>query len=825
MERPTLEQVWHDVRHGLRLLARSPLFATVAISAIAVGIAVNASAFAFIDALMLRPLPVADSKHLVKLLAVDARHMTALGFSHRDFTSISSQSKTLRDVVAYRPQPVALRMSSTGSAVQGSVGAVSPNYFTSLGAQAVVGRLINADDARDGATPAVTISNGLWVREFQQRADVLGQTLLLNGRRVTVVGVARSDFTGINPLVPDLWIPLRVADRLEITPGRLDDPANRILVLHGHLRDGFTLKQANGELSPLVSDPASPVGTAAALTRIVGVSLMPSDAALPANAETMLIVVPALFVVGLVLLIASANLGNVFLARALARQREIAIRLAVGASRARLLAQLLTESALVAALGTLLGLGLASLMVSLISRVGLSSVPATYGRVTVTVGLSWRAMGYSAVLATMSVFIFGLLPAIRSTRQDLVSALKSDASSFGFGIRQPRIRSALIAVQVGACVFVLVAVGILVHNLRAMVGSASGFDDSSVVVARFGLTSASHVPASVARDREEFARRAALIPGVARIAQTSSPPYSAWPMLHVASDEARQGLVAASYVLTTPEYFETLGQRVIEGERFGQQDTIDASRVAIISRATERRLWPDGHAVGRLMRVADPHASADRLVRIVGVVSNAQNQSAREADDAQYVYFPATSADLAALPMAFVMRTRGDQSVVLSAMQRLAAEIDPAEPLVATPLRALRDQQILPFRYVALSAAAVGLFALLLAIIGLQGVVSFVVTQRRRDLAIHIALGATTRQVLLLIVRELRAVVVGLAVGTIASIGLVPMLASMTLALSPLPVSQFVAIIIGLAVVASVAVGLPARASLRIGPMEVLRQD
>ena len=825
---PVLERFWQDVRYGARMLRRSPGFTLIAVGAIGLAIGVNAGVFTLVDAMMWQPVPVRDPARLVKLLIVNARGWENIRFSYTDYLKISGHSTSIEDVVGYAAAPVALRVASGGArATSASVGCVTGNYFEALGGTASLGRMLTPEDDHEGAEAVAVVSERFWRRALTGLPDAVGRTLNVNGVPVRIVGVARSDFIGINPLVPDFWIPLTAGERVGAAPGRLLEPSNRFIVLHARLRAGLTMSQAEAELSGIVVEPATAQpGSEAALSRITGVMLMPNDTPIPTSTETMAVALPALIIVGLILVIACANLANLLLARALIRQREIAVRLALGASRGRVVRQLLTESLLMALLGCALGLLLANWTVTIASRSFFDAVPVTFGTVMLKLHASWRVFAYTILLAVLSVLTFGLAPALQSTAPELTSALKGEDSAFGTRIRRSRFRNGLVAAQVAACVVLLVAAGTLVQSLRSRATLDTGITTRNVAVAQLGLVEAGHVSPALATARHQLAARAAAEPGVMATARASQAPFESWPVLRVAAADAHADVHGTYYNVVTTRYFDIIGQRIVAGRAFAPSDSSADAPLAIVTRATARLLWPARDAVGQTLRVLSPNDSADRRYTVVGVVSDAHSAMIWDEDRNGYVYLLASSHDLALENMVLLVRRTYDNADVPRRLDDIARQVDPDAPFHAAELGAVFDGQLMPFRYAAIVATAIGFLGLGLAVIGLYGVVAFAVTQRRREFAIHLAMGAASRDVLrLVLVREMRLVVIGLAIGLTIGALEARLLGSLVIPLSPLPAGGFVALVALLLGVATLAILIPGLKSLRIAPMEVLRHE
>jgi predicted permease len=425
------DDVAQDVRFGLRLLRRSPLFTIVSVVAIGLAIGINSGFFTLIDAFVWRPIPVPRSDGLVRISMTLSKGGSGILFSYPQAQAIAKYSRTLSDVLpAGRCAQVAFRSSTSATAEPATGVCVSGNFFEALGGVASLGRALVPGDERDDAPPAIAISDRFWTRAFSRDPNVVGRDVIINGMHATVTGVIAPGFVGLVPLIPDFWITIPAASRVGATPGRLDDPANQFIDMKAKLRPGVALEQAAAELGGIAA--ATDVAARLDGSKITGVTLRPNQSMLPATWNTMLIVAPALVIVALVLVIACANLANLLLSRSLARQREIAARLALGASRARLVRQLLTESLVIALLGAALGFMLSTWTVTVISRAYFSNLPAAYGAIAIDLQPSWRAVAYTIALGVMSVLAFGLARRRTSSRP---SRAMTECSDRGFVAR------------------------------------------------------------------------------------------------------------------------------------------------------------------------------------------------------------------------------------------------------------------------------------------------------------------------------------------------------------------------------------------------------
>ncbi|HKG95534.1 MAG TPA: ADOP family duplicated permease [Gemmatimonadaceae bacterium] len=826
-----LEAALQDVRYGARQLRRSPAFAAVAVGAIGLAMGVNCALFTLVDAIAWRPLPVADPASLVMLHPVDehgARHNL---FSYPEVSGLGG-ARALAGVAAHGWRAVAVApLSGEPRAAPdeprlASATFVSGSYFPLLGARAALGRTLLATDEGPGAPAAVVLGHRFWETAFASSPAVLGGVVLVNGVRATVVGVAARDFTGTEARSPDVWLPVTLAPAMRVVGGPLDDRANRWLVVHGRLRPGVSTGRAGAELSGVLRAMA---GAAPRPGDPRGVVLTPQSSLVPLGPEERELVAPALLAVALVLVIACANLANLLLARAVVRQREIAIRAAVGASRGRLVRQLLTESFLIALLGGGLGLLVADWSLAAAARAVLAQLPAEAGTFVLGLHPSGRVLAYAGLLVLVATLAFGLAPALHATAPGLAGRINGDDGALGTGIRRSRFRGALVAAQVAACVVLLVGSGVLVQSVRRLGDAHAGLEAERVLSVRLGLPGADDRADELSAARQRLAERAARLPGVTASARVARVPFAGTdPMLAVTPDEPGASRRQLKVNVVSAGYFTTVGQRVLRGRAFGEADAASDARVAVVSASAARRLWPSRDAVGRRLRLARPGRGADTLgaeYDVVGVAADARSGRLWDEDEA-YIYLPAAPADLSAAEMPLLLRSPAGLGGLDSALRRLARDAAPGVPLQLQPLTELLNEQLLPFRSGAAFASAVGVLGLALAAVGLYGVVAFAVQQQTQEIAVRVALGAQRGSVLALVLRrESRVVLVGLAAGLVLALGEARLLASVVVPLSPLGAGGFAFVLAFLLAVAAAATVTPALKALRVDPMQALRHQ
>ena len=818
----TIEQFVRDVAYAWRGLWRSRTFVATTVLTLAVGLGIVAVFFTVFDAYVLRPFAVRDPYNIYELYwrAQEAGGHT---FRWRDYESIRSRTDLFDGAVVED----ARFLSSNGTTLAATF--VSGNYFDALGAPILLGRgLADFDAQAPGDTPVVVLSHQLWTRLFKQDPAIVGRELVLNDRRLTIVGVAAAEFQGLGDSPDDLWVPLTMYG--PVTGQNLfggNQPRElRVLV---RLREGVTAAQAAGSLA---IEPFE--------TRVVGrvdsvhADLKARPSRIPLTPEVVAVLAPVFAAFALVLVAACANASNVMLARANARHREIAIRLALGASRGRVVRQLLTEGFLIAALAGAAGLVLAALVLRTATPAVIGSLPAAVSPLIRIVPLDFDRriflFGLAAVSAT--TLMFALLPALHATRVTLIDAIRGQAGS---KIRSATLRSILVGGQVAISLTLLVIAVTLVRNSAAIANADLGFDPGHVLsVNQRGKSTL------IPREVEALGRD----PRVEQVVVTSrNPLFGQLPKTPVV--EKGRIAVAVTYLFTTPNYFEVLGIPIVHGRGFTPQEADEKAGVAILSASAAQALWPGEEPVGRTIRlqleemqtgVADTIHSLRRIdedipgglyVTVVGVAQDVVSGLVYQGKDAAQVYLPTSATGEHA--GALLVTPRAGSILQPDALRPTLLQVHP-DPLrfETIPLAEMVTVQMFPLRFASWIGSVLGVIALALSVSGLYGVLTFMLGQRAHEIAIRMALGAAAPAVVRLVMRQsARLAGAGAAAGLFIAFVVMKLLSGVIRleAVSVLDPAAFATglVLVSLAVLA--ASYAPARRSTRLDPAGVLKID
>jgi macrolide transport system ATP-binding/permease protein len=814
-----------DLRYALRQLWKSPGFTLVTVFTLALGIGANTTIFSLFNALVLRPIPVKDPARIVNVYRTvegDARYGL---FSYPEYLDYRDHNTVFSGLVAFAGARMALTRGSEKTVGGGAVETlqallVSGNYFSVLGVGAMPGRTFAVEeDQTPNSHPVVVVSHDLWQRRFGGDPNLVGRTLTLNSISYTVVGIAPKDFAGTVPDPPDLWVPMMMQANVRPGANLLEDRDYMSLQVMGRLKPGIRREQAQAEMALLAREFAQPKTDR---NHRVSVTLTRGELLTPQEFDDVLPLAVLLMVaVGLILLIVCANVANLLLARGAGRQKEIAIRLSLGATRGRLVRQLLTESILLALAGgvggLILALWTADLLLALVHPPGLH-------RIALDVNPDLRVFGFTLLLSAMAGFVCGLMPALRSSKQDLGAAVKEESKAFGQRVSKSGLGGALVVSQVAVSLFLLVAAGLLVRALQKAQTVAPGFEMRNVHVVSPDFHLRGYDSARAGEFQRELTKRLEAIPGVKSVGLARTAPLGssfAITRLAIQGREPAPGSrpPTVNFNTVSPGYFEALRIPIVRGRNFSPQDLAEEARVAVVSESLARRYWPGEDPIGK--RFNGGGASAYR--EVIGVAKDIRNVYLWTSVE-PYLYLPPSRADSA--DMQFFVRTEGSAAPLMGAVLESVRAIDRSLQVSTQPLDENLALWIWPSQMGALLSGALGFLALLLASAGIYAVMAYAVTQRTREIGIRMALGSQNRDVLGLLLREgMRRVGVGVAIGLLASIGGSRLLSRFLYGLSSLDGLAFAAVSVLLAAVALLACWIPARRALRVDPMIALRYE
>ncbi len=802
---PWLEQFVQDVRYAWRTITRSRAFLATTVLTLAVGTGLVTVAFTVVNAYVLRPFAVRDPSTLRQLVwhSADAGGSS---FRWRDFQDLRRRQDIFTAVVAESTRFV----SSSGRSL--AVALVSDNYFEVLAPVVALGRALGPID--DGVQ-AVVLSDQGWARLFQRDPAVLGRHVDVNGRAFVVVGVIGSEFAGLADMPRDVWLPFTTYASIA-QPDLTGASQPAALQVTGRLRKGLSVAQGEAALRPFVA-AAVPDEDA------VRVELRRQDSPQPLTVQTAALLAPVFVAFGLVLLTACANVSNVMLARAIGRQREIAVRLSLGASRGRIVRQLLTEGLVIACLSGAAGLVLAPWGLRATLALFFRTLPPSVGAMLRVgpMGLDHRVYAFAFAVAAVTTLTFALVPALQASKPTLTDALRGQGGNVR---RSARLRAALVVAQVAVSLVLVIVALTLAHNGAALASTDLGYDTHGVL------------SINVREQRTELigglAEALAADPRIAQVAATGGNP------LFIRSRSIQAGpagsrAVPTRYTFVSPEYFPILRMPIAQGRPFRADEARAGAPVAIVSAATVQAFWPDGNPIGRRIHVERPETgAADGLpgyadLTVVGVVRDVVSGFIADGTDPRHIYLPATAAGVHATALLVRGRTPGDlrPEALQPILARAAA--DP-EMFEALPLEEMRQLQNYPLLAASWVVTLLGAIALALSVSGLYGMLAFMLSQRTREIGIRMALGASSRAVVQLVVRQSgRLAAIGTAVGlAIAFAAMLALRAVVRLeAVTVVDAASFAA---GVAIVsgaAALAAFHPARRAARIDPARTLRAD
>ena len=842
-----------DLRFGLRTMRKNPGFTLVAVLSLALGIGANTALFSVMDAVLLKPLPVKEPERLVlfhwlsgpkwamgtldgNLGQDEATGLrTSTSFSFHTFQQFRTQNQTMTDIFAFAPvEQMNVNAGQQAEIASGQL--VSGNYYTGLGVSALLGRVIYEDDDRAAANPVAVLSHPFWQRRFGGDPNVVGKTVTINGIPFTIIGVAPSEFFGTLDVgeAPDLSLPL--STELRLRQGGVPnskEPWNWWLRVMGRLKPGVSHGEAREDLANVLHR-----------TALEGWEAFPSDRK-KAPEQQGARDVPLLriesgsqglndvrkgyerpmqvlqFVVGLVLLIACANVANLLLARAATRQQEIAVRLALGASRRRVLRQLLTESVLLALMGGLVGVVFAYWAKDLLVQWN----PWGNGRPVLDLRLDWRVLGFTTAVSLLTGLLFGCAPAWRAARTDVNPALKGGEHRAKGGSRS-WLSKALIVAQVAMSLVLLVGAGLFLRTLYNLQTLPVGFNSENLLLFRVDPRLNNYKDEQIASLYEELAARLEATPGVRSVTMSRHPLLSgssAISGINVQGQEPRAEREKRVWVQRVrANFIETLEIPLESGRNLTPQDDQHARKVAVVNRTLARKFFGDENPLGRRFGFGEMENSGD--IEIVGVVKDAYYTHLRYGVPPT-VYLPYVQQ--VPTQMNFAVRTSGEPTGLIPVIREAVRQVDKDLPLFEIKTQTTQiEQGFAQERSFARLTTFFALLALLLSSLGLYGLISYSVTRRRHEIGIRLALGAQKRDVLVLVMRPgMSLLALGVSLGLVMAFNLTRLIESLLFEVTPNHPATFAVVALGLMAVGLLACFLPARRAAHTDPVSVLRNE
>ena len=817
-----MDSIWQDIRVGARTLLKAPLFTAAVVITLGLGIGANAAVFTIVNRMLLKPLPVQDPNGLFVLAVQHEGNEDPHNISWLDYLEYRDRSGAFADLAAYDVNFVGL--SADNRAERIAVTYVSSNYFSMLGVPPGLGRVLQPGDPQEpGANPVIVLGHSYWAKRFNRDPSVVGRSVVVNGKPFTIAGVVPEWFQGVYALVEfDAYMPLSMetSDAYKNMTTKRDEHALHVI---GRLKPGLGQKQAQAAVAVLAKQLETQYPDT---NKTVRARVIPERLARPeANSADQTPVVAGIFLVlvGLVLLVACVNVINLIMVRATTRQRELAVRAALGAGRRRLVRQMLTESVILALLGGAAGAIVGRAVASMIGAIRLpGDLPFRFD-----LTYDWRVFGYIALVALAAGIGVGLLPALKASRTDLNTVLREGGRGTSEGSARQRARSVLVVAQVATSLVLLVAAALFVRSVRNAESIDLGFDPTHVLNASVDVEQQGYDEARGRQFFDELLRRAKALPGVQSASLAYSVPlgyYNSAAFLEIegqppATDARRP---AAGYNAVSPEYIDTIRPRLIRGRFFSAEDDQRGRPVAIVNEYMASRYWPNQEAIGKRFRSTD---LKNDWLEIVGVVRNGK-QTGLFADPEGYFYVPIAQQykSLRALQV----RAAGDPAALAPLIAKEIRALDPDLPMfdVITMERMIQGPNgFFLLRMGALFGAALGLLGLALALVGVYGVVSYAASQRTQEIGVRMALGASRREILRLVLgRGLVLVGVGIGVGVGLALAVSRLLANFLFNVSAVDPVTFVGVPLLLAAMALFASYVPAFRATRIDPAVALRQ-
>jgi predicted permease len=814
-----MDALLQNLRYAFRSLARQPLLVVVVVASLGLGIGANTTIYSLANAFLLRPVPAQHPEELVAVYTSESSGELYGSTSHPAYLEMRDRNPALSSLAAYTVAPMSLTVNSHSQRLIGAL--VSGNYFTMLGAAPGHGRLLlPADDAPEAAA-VVVVSHGLWTRRFGSNPELVGSRLMVNGHPFQVVGILRPDFlSAVMGVTPDLFVPLSATPLANPGSDRLEQRGGRWLFLMGRLAPDQKIGAVRARMNTIAREMGAQYPNTDS-ARVISV-LPESQARLHPRIKGPVTAFMALLatVVALVLLVACANVAGLMLARATTRRREVGVRLALGASRGQIMSQFLVESLVLALLGGAAGWVLAAWGTDLL----LAFKPPLPLDVPIDVRPDGRVLLFTLILSVVTGVLFGLVPALEALRVDPAPAIHEGAQG---GLRRSRLRSALVVGQVAVSLLLLIGAGLLVRALGRASQLDPGFEVNRTLALSFDLRLHGYDDAKGQGFYRDLLERVRALPQVEAAALDEHLPLGLGSQrsglaIQGYTPAPREHIEIAGTVVSTG-YFETLGIPIVSGRPFDDSDRAGGARVAIVNQAFARRFWPGQEAVGKRINL-DTNGGDSTWIEVVGVAGTIKYHNLAE-DPLPFFYVPFAQAYGPA--MTLVARVTRDPARELAAMRGVVRSLDDDLPVFdAKTMTEHLGITLYPVRLASTVLGAIGVLALLLAAIGLYGVVAYAVSQRTREIGVRMALGARPLDVLRLIVSHgMRLAGVGLAIGLVLALAVTRLVTGLLYGVSPTDPVTLVAIGALLLSVTLLASWIPARRAARVDPMVALRHE
>jgi putative ABC transport system permease protein len=802
-----METLLRDIRYGTRSLLKRPGFTAIALIALALGIGANTAIFSLVNAVLLRPLPFADPDRLVWVFGNIRNGGNRASVSPLDFLDYRQQNTTFEEFAAQFSFPIALNLTGNGEPERLSAAAVTGNYFQALGTKAALGRTFHLEDENPGHEQVAVLSYGLWQKRFAGDPNIVSKTVMLDGKKVEVIGVMPQDFNF--PQASELWIPIN----FDFSPEMKQRKAHFMRPI-GKLKPGVTLAQAQADTDAIARrlEEQFPDSNAGWNLRLVSLR----EQLVGNTRPTLLLLFGA---VGFVLLIACANVANLLLVRAATREREIALRTALGAGRFRIVRQMITESVLLSLVGGTLGALLAIWGVDLLVTLSAGSLPATaHVRIDATV------LVFTFLVSVVTGILFGLAPALRTMKLNLSESLKEGGRTGSEGGRRNRTRSMLVVAESAIAVVLLIGAGLLIRSLIQLQNQNPGFDAHNVLTMRVDLSRQKYsTPDKAANFFTQLESRLGGLPGVENVGFVTELPLSGQPNDMPFTVDGRPAVAindafGADWRRVNQQYFNALRIPLLRGRNFTEQEVQQSAKVVVVSELLASQVFPNEEPLGKRLIMA----MGKEPWEIIGIVGDVRHRALGSQPYAA-MYMPTYQTGGTNL----VIRTQGDPTNLAAAVRKEVQGIDPDQPLAAVrTMDQWVNRSVAEPRYRTVLLGLFAVLALVLASTGIYGVMSYSVAQRTHEIGVRMALGARRFDVLRLVVRQgMLLVVLGVGVGLAGAMALTRVMSTLLFGVTAKDPVTFVAVATLLTLVAFVACYIPARRATKVDPLVALRYE